>query len=147
MEVARELASLGVEVKDHAIRYRQRDYPIADITSVGYTATKTQHSVNFIPTGTSFDAQCRLFLRNGEVVTIGSSAHQIFGGDGKQIFAPVWLVSEIASELTFEQRIRRFEDCLAKRNFVELATIRFIEMAQYFDGRARLDPSQAPQPT
>jgi DnaJ like chaperone protein len=119
MEVARELASLGVEITDHAIRYRHREHPLASIASVGYTATKTQHSVNLIPTGTSFDAQCRLFLVSGEVLSVNSHAHQIFGGDGKQIFAPVWLLSEIVCELTFEQRIRRFEECLAQRNFVE----------------------------
>lgn len=119
MEAARELASIGVVIDGGMLRYHGKSYAIKDIQNIGYTAVRTKHSVNFVPTGTSFDASCRIFFLNGETLSISSHARRFLGDDSQAIFAPVWLTSEILSEFTFEERIARYERCFAERNFFE----------------------------
>ncbi|MBL8551326.1 MAG: TerB family tellurite resistance protein [Hyphomonadaceae bacterium] len=122
MQIAQELRSLGVQISDTSMSYRGKSYPLRDVESVVYTATKTSHSVNFIPTGSSFDAKCRVFMDHGQSVTITSGSGRVFAGDGSKAIAPVWLFSEVVSELTFEQRLDRYERSFEERNYIEIGS-------------------------
>ena len=59
-----------LEIHDKNLCYQGHLVSFEAIRSVRFTATEIQHSVNFIPTGSTFTAELYLILEGGELLQI-----------------------------------------------------------------------------
>ena len=90
-------------IYDQNLRYRGDLIGFDAIRSVRFTATEIRHSVNFIPTGTSFTSELDLVLEAGDVVRVRQE-HAFRGKTQKKRMEAVWQAAEIISIATFNRR-------------------------------------------
>jgi DnaJ like chaperone protein len=119
-------SSGGVELEylDHLMfgnedfEYGKKSYHYSDISKIKYTATITKHSVNFVPTGKSYEVDCRLIFDDGKILAI-KPQKSFFGNRSKERHEAVMKAASIFMKITFNQRIEKYEQALQKRKFVE----------------------------
>jgi len=95
--------------------YKNKSYSFDDVVHVKFTATRTQHSVNFVPTGTSFETDLRVVLVAGPVLRITPDRGFL---QKEARFEAILRAAEILSEITFTKRMENYESELAEHNFL-----------------------------
>jgi len=114
----------ALEFSDDGFSYRRRSYTYQSITAISFDAVHTKHYVNSVPTGSSYNAELILHLANG----IGLDIKQpwaYFSGTQKAIVEAMWKANEIFSELTFDQRIEKYESQLRAKEFFAYGRYQF----------------------
>jgi DnaJ like chaperone protein len=100
---------------DDKFIYKDKPYSFDEVAHVKFVAVRTQHSVNFIPTGTTYETDLQLFLANGQVLRIIPDR----GFRHKEArFEAVLRAAEILSEITFTNRMEHYEAELARQKFL-----------------------------
>ena len=90
-------------------------YSYKSIEGITFTAAHTKHSINFVPLGSSFDANLILHLSDK---TIHVTPEKSFLEQSQKIrMEAVWKAKEIFSEITFLQRVKSYENQLTKKEF------------------------------
>ena len=95
--------------------YKDKSYPFDEVAHLKFTARRTEHRVNFVPTGTSFETDLRIFLTEGPVLRIIPDRGFL---QKEARFEAILRAAEILSEITFTKRMEDYESELAKRNFL-----------------------------
>ncbi|ACT60559.1 TerB family tellurite resistance protein [Hirschia baltica] len=110
-------------LKDECFTWRARDYLYNNVSCVEFSATVTQHSVNFVPTGKSFDAYLYVHTYNGEARI---SPEKSWNGKMKEsgMHALQHAYSVIA-QITFGIRIAFYEHQLEQNGFFEYGRFKF----------------------
>jgi len=90
-------------------QYKGTSYAFDDVEHITFTATKTRHSVNFIPTGTTFETDLRLVLADGRILTITPDRGFL---NREARFEAILRAAEIISEITFTKRMENYESLL-----------------------------------
>lgn len=124
MEIATELGSLGVKIDDGHIVHRTKRYRLDEVARVGYLAVQTSHFSNGSIDGVSSEAKCRLYFSGGDQLNFRAKSG-ISLAKNNHVIAPVWLLHEVVSDLTFEARLQRYERELSDRKFFEVAGYQF----------------------
>ncbi len=96
--------------------YRGDKYPYKDVEHVQFTATVTKHSVNFVPTGSSYDVQLFIHLRGRSRLHI-EHRKGLFRLKQKEKFDAMMRAAGIFSGITFAQRVQAYEDQMKSRGF------------------------------
>lgn len=101
---------------DNLFTYRDKKILYKDIKHLEFTATVTKHSVNFIPTGTSYDAQLFVHLRGSSKLHI-EHRKGLFRTKQKEKFNAMMRAVQILSDITFTQRVQIYENQITSRGF------------------------------
>jgi DnaJ like chaperone protein len=126
-----------LEIHDKNLRYRGHLIGFDAIRSVRFTATEIQHSVNFIPTGSTFTSELYLILESGELVQIHQE-RALRGKTQKRKMEAVWQAGEIISIATFSRRVQRYEQELAGKGFFQVGQYQITSDGGLFKNRERL---------
>lgn len=105
-----------LEFLDQEFVYKSKPYRYAEISSISFAAVHTQHRVNFMPAESSYDARLDLHLLGGRTLKIGQE-WAFLGKNQKIRMEAVWRAKEVFSEVTFHQRITRYEEELKIEEF------------------------------
>lgn len=106
------------------LQYGERVVRYSDIAEIEYYAVQTRHSVNFIPTGTDYDAYLKLHVQGDRPVAIAQEwAYR--SSQQKMRAEAVMRAADIIGEITFTDRYERYERQLAEKNFIEFAGYQF----------------------
>jgi hypothetical protein len=123
VQAAKETEGLGLEYLgkltffDDSFEYDQKSYEYKEIAHIEYTAVQTRHSVNFVPTGTSYSATLFLHLNDGRRLQI-KQERVLFGRKEKERSEAVMRAAAMLMSVTFNQRIEVYEAQLARKGFV-----------------------------
>lgn len=93
------------------------DYPYKDILSIKYTATAIKRSVNFVPTGTTYETYLCLHLADGIKLRIDQEK-SFLGIKEKEKAEAVMRASAIFHEISFTHRMERYEKQLNEKGFI-----------------------------
>ena len=126
-----------LEIYDDNLRYRDHLIKFDAIRSVRFTANEIRHSVNFIPTGSTFTSELYLILESGEQVQIRQE-HAFRGKTQKRKMEAVWQVAEIISIATFNRRVQRHERGLADKGFLQVGQYQITKDGGLFKNWERL---------
>jgi DnaJ like chaperone protein len=136
VDFAGQLRTLGVRLTDDSLLYRGITHRLSEIRNVSYVATRTEQTVNSVPTGVSFAARCRLYMGNGRHLTVASPQGWWKHG-GRDAISPIWLFSEIISELTFDQRLQYYSSGFERLGFLQVGEYQLHRSGRVYK-RARL---------
>lgn len=122
---AQEERGVGLEYLDRltlfddTFTYDGATYAYADITHVQFTAVATKHSVNFIPTGTSYEATLFLELGDGRRLHI-KQERPFFNRKEKHRSEAVMRAAGIFLNVTFDRRIETYERHMEEKGFINV---------------------------
>lgn len=100
------------------------DYPYKDIFSIKYTATAIKRSVNFVPTGTTYETYLCLHLADGIKLRIDQEK-SFLGIKEKEKAEAIMRASAIFHEITFTHRMERYEKQLNEKGFISWGDYQF----------------------
>ncbi|GEM_PF-1757849 len=103
--------------KDDDFWYRGQGYRYGEIEHIKYTATATKHSVNYIPTGTTYETYLSLILANGSHIQI-QQENSFLRGKQQERAEAVMKASSIFHEMTFTLRIENYEKQLGEKGYI-----------------------------
>jgi hypothetical protein len=127
----------NLEIYDDNLRYREHLIKFDAIHSVRFTATEIRHSVNFIPTGSTFTSELYLILESGEQIPIRQE-RAFRGRTQRTKMEAVWQAAEIISIATFNRRVQRHERGLADKGFFQVGHYQITRDGGLFKDRKRL---------
>lgn len=105
---------------DDYLEYKGQRIDFNNIKSVEFTSTATKHSINFIPTGTSYESILYLILLSGKQVHIKQES-RFWGRDSEKEYSEaIWKASEIISITTFNSRLEPFEKDFNEKGFFKV---------------------------
>lgn len=105
---------------DDYLEYKNQRIDFNNIKSVQFTSTATKHSINFVPTGTSYESVLYLILTNGNRVQIKQESSFWGGASEKEHSEAIWKASEIISITTFNSRLETFEKEFNEKGFFRI---------------------------
>ena len=114
----------GLTFYDERFVYKDCDYPYEDILSIKYTATAIKKSVNFVPTGTTYETYLCLHLADGFKLTLDKES-SFLGIKGKEKAEAIMRASGIFHEITFTHRMERYEKQLEEKGFIAWGDYQF----------------------
>jgi hypothetical protein len=120
-----------LELGNERFRYCARWYEYRLIDGITFDATHTKHSINGVPTGSSYTSKLILHLANGDTVWIGQE-HAYFSSKQKLRMEAVWKASEIFSDLTFDQRLKKYDVQLRTKDFFSHGRYQFRRGGEVF---------------
>ena len=120
----------GVQLGDSGLKTGDRIIPYSAVQSIHFLATVTQHNVNFIPTGRSYDATLRVLIQ-GSWMDV-EPQRGMFGRLKKDGFEALQQAYSILAEITFTNRVERHENMVAERNYFEVADYQFHRSGHIF---------------
>ena len=115
--------SLGLEyldkltLFDDTFEYDGKDYDYKNVEHIEFTAVSTKHSVNFIPTGTSYSANLFLHLNGGRRLHI-SQERVFLNRKEKERSEAVMRAAGIIMDITFNRRIEAYVRQMEEKGFV-----------------------------
>jgi len=101
---------------DNSFEYSATSYSYSDIRHIKFVLVATKHSTNFIPTGTTYEADLRLELENGKELKI-LQEDKMFNRRSKESSEAICSAASIFSDITFDQRLKFYEYELKKKGF------------------------------
>ncbi|MCB9981167.1 MAG: TerB family tellurite resistance protein [Rhodospirillales bacterium] len=116
---------------DENFVYKDCDYPYEDILSIKYTATAIKKSVNFVPTGTSYETYLCLHLADGFKLTIDQES-SFLGIKEKEKAEAIMRASGIFHEITFTNRMERYEKQLNEKGYISWGNYQFGKNGDFF---------------
>lgn len=102
--------------QDDYFLYRDKRHTYSEVEHVEFTATVTKHSVNFIPTGSSYDVNLFVHSRGQPKLHI-EHRKGLFRLKQKEKFDAMMRAASILSGITFAQRVQAYEDQMNSRGF------------------------------
>lgn len=111
--------------------YSGASHSYAEIEHINYTAVQTKHSINFVPTGTTYEADLKLELADDRMVIIGQERQ--FFGTQKPFFIAVARAAAIFSKMTFNQRIDNYLSAMKSKGYVEWGHYQIASDGDLFD--------------
>jgi DnaJ like chaperone protein len=121
---------------DHFV-YNGIVHAYRNIESIRFVGTITSHTVNGIPSGTTYTADLDLILTDGRKLDILPDT-KFLRGLRKQGMDGIQRASETLSEISFTTRIQRFEDQMARRDFFSYGEYQFHRSGEVFKSGRRL---------
>ena len=118
-----ENEGLGLEYLDRLTLFNERfeydgkSHKFSEIEHIEFTALVTKHSVNLVPTGTTYSADLYLHLGGGARLRINQE-RKFLGAKKKQRYEAVIRAASMLMSITFDQRVELYERQLEKKNFV-----------------------------
>lgn len=88
-----------------------------EIEHIEFTALVTKHSINLVPTGTTYSADLFLHLNGGARLQIQQES-AFLGTKKKQRYEAVMRAASMLMSITFDQRVEAYEQQLEQKNFV-----------------------------
>jgi DnaJ like chaperone protein len=123
---------------DDYIEYKKRRINFNAVHSIQFTSTATKHSINFVPTGTSFESILYLSLKDNSRIQIKQESSFWGGVSEKKHSEAVWKASEIISISTFNSRLTRFEEEFNKKEFLRADEFQFSKNGDLFKNKKLL---------
>ena len=111
--------------------YRGKRYPYVQIEKIKYSATSTKHSINLIPTGTTYEVDLKLVMGENIVLAIKPES-SFMGHRSKTRYEAVMKAASIFMNITFTQRVNRYEEILAAKKFVQWGQIQIHQNGDLF---------------
>ncbi len=102
---------------DNEFEYRNKTYNYKDIHHVEFTAVVTKHSVNFIPAGTSYDANLFLHLSSGQRLHI-KQERTFWNRNEQERSEAIMQAAGIFMDISFNQRVEAYEQQMEDKGFV-----------------------------
>lgn len=96
--------------------YKGQEYPYYDINNIHFKAVATRHSINLIPTGTTYECTLVLGFKDGKKLSIERESG-LLSHRSKNKFEAILRASEIFSDITFTQRVQPYEDSIEEKGF------------------------------
>lgn len=128
----------SLEFLNDDFTYKGKSYGYDQIDAISFEATQIRHSVNFIPTGSSYESNLELHLTNGGGKLRIGQEWAILGKSQKARMEAVWRAKEVFSELTFNKRIMKYEEQLATKGFFSYGCYQFHKNGDVFRDGKRL---------
>lgn len=123
----------GISFEDEALHIGSAAYRYREIDSVSWYAVITQNSINGIPTGKDYDARLSFLTSAGKSITVNPDRGWS-GAIKKAGFEGLSRAAEVLSEMTFTNRVFRYEEQLQTRNFFNYGGHQFHESGDVFKG-------------
>jgi len=128
-----------LELEDEGFRWDGQPYKYEDIVSIRFFAKQTKHSVNFVPTGTTYEGELLVDLRNDDRIRIDHEGRALINHDHqKKVMAGVWQAKEVLSEMSFAGRVGPYEESMLKRDFFSYGSYQFHRDGDIFRDGKRL---------
>ncbi len=102
---------------DDRFEYDRKSFKYNEIEHIEFTALVTKHSVNFVPTGTTYSADLFLHLAGGKRLQINQE-RTFLGTKKKQRYEAVMRAASMLMSITFDQRMGTYERQMEQKNFV-----------------------------
>ena len=102
---------------DNQLEYNNKIYDYKDIKHIEFSATVIKHRVNFVPSGTSYDAKLFLHLEGGDRLHV-KQERGFLERKNKEHFEAIMRVAGILMDITFEQRVTFYERLMEDKGFV-----------------------------
>jgi DnaJ like chaperone protein len=103
---------------DERFEYDGKSHNYSEIEHIEFTAVITKHSVNFLPTGTTYSAELFLHLAGGTRLKV-EQERVFLGTNKKQRYEAVIRAASMLMSITFDQRVESYERQLEQKSFVE----------------------------
>jgi DnaJ like chaperone protein len=107
------------------------DRKYQDIAHIKYTATAIKRSINFVPTGTSYETFLCLYFTDGTNITI-EQERSFFGFKEKERAESVMKAAAIFGEITFTHRMEGYEKQLNEKGFITWSDYQFRKNGDLF---------------
>lgn len=117
---------------DESFFYKGKEYAYEKIQHIVYSATATKHSVNGLPTGTSYETTLQLELSDNHFLSIEQEFSFLRGSAQKGRSEAVMRAASILHEVTFAQRIEHYEKQLEEKGFVSWNGFQFHKNGDLF---------------
>jgi DnaJ like chaperone protein len=128
-----------LELEDEGFRWDALPRKYEDIVSIRFFAKQTKHSINFVPTGTTYEGELLIDLKGGDRVRIGHGGRALINHDRqKKTMAAVWQAKEILSEMSFSGRVAPYEESVKTRGFFTYGSYQFHRDGDIFHDGKRL---------
>ncbi len=116
---------------DNHFVYEDEEIDYDYIRSINYTSIATKHSVNFVPTGTTYETNLYLIFQDGDKLKIQqeSSFLRLKQKDKSQA---IMRASAIFHEITFTKRMEAYENQLNKVGYVTWGNYQFKKIGDLF---------------
>lgn len=122
----------SAEFQDQALFLDGTQIPYSQIESLQFTASVTQHRVNGIPSGKTYEVNLRA-LHNGAWVQIRPD-RRLLGGMRKSTFEGMQKAFAILAYLTFTQRVERCEEEFESNGFFSVGRHQIDRKGHVFEG-------------
>jgi len=126
----------ALELNNSSFSYEGKVYPYSGVFSIRFFAKVTRRSINLVPTGESHQARLIVFMTDNTSVDIRPDT-SVVGTMNDLGVKELHFASEFLSDITFNHRIRRFEDSMLTKNFFSYGCYQFHRSGDVFD-RGRL---------
>lgn len=126
-------------MEDDLFTWCNVNYRYENIHSIRFHAQSTKHSINFVPTGTTYESVLTLTMRASVNIIIRHKGSALFKQDKqRQAMAAIWQAKEILSEMSFPARLSNFETSVTECNYFNYQRYRFYNNADVFLGERKL---------
>ncbi len=113
--------------------YKGKSYSYKDVAHIQFTATVTQHSVNFVPTGKSYDVDLYIYFVGGNRISIDQE-RRLINLNKKERFEAVMRAANILMDITFNQRVQQYEEQMVEKGFVDFGKHQISRNGDLFRG-------------
>lgn len=97
--------------------YNKKQYRYSDVEHIWFTAQVTKHRTNFVPTGTTYEVDLFLNLKDGTRLQI-KPENTFLGSYKKQRYEAVLRAASMLMNVTFNHRLEAYERHLEDKKFV-----------------------------
>ena len=102
---------------NNQFEYSNKIYDYKDIKHIEFLAAVVKHRVNFVPSGTSYDAKLFLHLEDGSRLHI-KQERSLLDRKNKARFEAIMRAAGMFMDITFEQRVTLYERLMEEKGFV-----------------------------
>lgn len=120
-----------ITLEDNHFIYDGIKYLYSEIASIKFSATVTRYSLNFIPMGKSFVGKLELWFYSGATLSIRPDTNLI-GNMQERGLKALHQIKEILSEITFYQRLERYEKEFLSKDFFSYGKFQFHKSGDVF---------------
>lgn len=128
-----------LRIEDDSFAWHDQCHKYEEIQSIRFQAKRTKHSINLVPTGTTYESDLTLVMRSSGNVRIRHDGRALFRHDRqRQAMTAIWRAKEILSEMSFAARVSAFESSVAERGYFPYEGYQFHKDGDVFRGGRRL---------
>ena len=128
-----------LRIEDDSFAWHDRVHRYEDIQSIRVHAKRTKHSINLVPTGTTYESELTLVMRSSSNIRVRHDGSALFRHDKqREAMTAVWQAKEILSEMSFAARVSAFESSVADRGYFTYQDYQFHKDGDVFRNGRRL---------
>lgn len=129
----------GLTLDDERFTWDSWSHAYADVQSIRFHAKQTKHSINFVPTGTTYEATLVLEMKSGAHIHISHDGRALLNHDReKKAMGAIWRAREILSEMSFASRVAPYEQSVRDRGYFSYGGHQFHKDGEIFKGGRKL---------